>query len=76
MLRRRGGVAITALVVVAVFASPGLALWQTAVARAEATRANEVQSFIIDMFRPLAYSVSEDRPLTVQDAFQLGSSAP
>ncbi len=70
--RHRGGVAITALFLISVLASLGLALWEADVARREADRAGEIQAFIENMFDPLEYNIAEDKPLTVQDAFQQG----
>ena len=48
--RHRGGVMVTALFLVAVFAALGLALWQAQVARHEAARANTVRDFVIGLF--------------------------
>ena len=70
--RHRGGVGITALFLVAILAALGLALWEANVARHEADRAGEVQAFIENMFDPLGYNIAEDKPLTVQEAFQQG----
>jgi tetratricopeptide (TPR) repeat protein/tRNA A-37 threonylcarbamoyl transferase component Bud32 len=48
--RHRGGVAITALFLIAILASLGLALWQAEVARNEAQRANAVRDFVVGVF--------------------------
>lgn len=48
--RHRGGVAVTALFLAAIFAALGLALWQADVARREAARANTVRDFVIGLF--------------------------
>jgi eukaryotic-like serine/threonine-protein kinase len=48
--RHRGGVASTALFLLAVLASLGLALWQANVARDEAQRANSVRDFLLRVF--------------------------
>ncbi|HZX91807.1 MAG TPA: protein kinase [Rudaea sp.] len=70
--RHRGGVAVSALFLIAILTSLGLALWEAEVARREADRAGEIQTFIENMFDPLEYNIAEDKPLTVQDAFQQG----
>jgi len=70
--RHRGGVAISALFLTAILAALGLALWEADVARHEADRAAEIQAFIENMFDPLKYNGVEDKPLTVQEAFQQG----
>lgn len=49
--RHRGGVALTALFLLAVFGASALAVWQANVARAEAQRANAMRDFIITAFR-------------------------
>ncbi len=56
--RHRGGVAVTALLVVGILASLALALWQARVARDEATRANVVRDYIVDLLR----RTTPDRP--------------
>jgi eukaryotic-like serine/threonine-protein kinase len=48
--RHRGGVAGTALFLLAVLASLGLALWQANIAREEAQRANSVRDFLLRVF--------------------------
>src|SRR5258706_10107688 len=58
--RHRGGVALTALFTISVLASLGLALWQANVARREAARAVEIQAFIVDLFDPLGFNVTQD----------------
>jgi eukaryotic-like serine/threonine-protein kinase len=70
--RHRGGVAITALFLLGILSSLALALWQADVARREAARAREVQSFIENLFDPLQYNIVEDQPLSVQEAFGRG----
>ncbi len=49
--RHRGGVAVTALLVLGILASLGAALWQGRVARQEAARANTVRDFMVDLLR-------------------------
>lgn len=68
--RHRGGVVVTALLMLAVLTSLGLALWQGNVARQlatvahdEATRANAVRDFLISVFRGAQPDLpSERRP--------------
>jgi eukaryotic-like serine/threonine-protein kinase len=48
--RHRGGVATTALFLLAIVASLGVALWQASVARNEAQRANSVRDFLLRVF--------------------------
>ncbi len=68
VLRHRGGVAVTALLVLAVLASLGAALWQANVAghaatlaRDEAMRANAVRDFLVSVFRSAQPGVPDDR---------------
>ncbi len=65
--RHRGSVAITAALVVAVFAGLTAALWQANVARYEAARANRVRGFMEDMFTPIDNSVIEAKQTSVHD---------
>jgi tetratricopeptide (TPR) repeat protein len=68
--RHRGGVVVTALLVLAVFASLGVALWQADVARRsavlardEAVRAGAVRDFLVSVFRGAQPELpSERRP--------------
>jgi tetratricopeptide (TPR) repeat protein len=48
--RHRGGVALTTLFLLGIFASLGLALWQARIARNEAQRANTVRDFLVGVF--------------------------
>jgi len=48
--RHRGGVALTTIFLLGILSALGLALWQADVARREATRANSVRDFLIDLF--------------------------
>ncbi|HKV64900.1 MAG TPA: serine/threonine-protein kinase, partial [Rhodanobacteraceae bacterium] len=59
--RHRGGVAITAILLVAVLASLSIALWQTHVARQQAARANMVRDFIESLFAPIRYGVAASK---------------
>jgi serine/threonine-protein kinase len=48
--RHRGGVLTTAAFLLAVFAALGIALWQAHVARREASRADAVRDFVVQLF--------------------------
>ena len=63
--RHRGGVAITAILLVAIFASLSVATWQAEVAhqqalaaRQQALRANTVRDFIESLFAPIRYGAA------------------
>ncbi|WP_136258587.1 serine/threonine-protein kinase [Rhodanobacter lindaniclasticus] len=56
--RHRGGVAITAMLVLAVLVSLSTALWQAHVARRQATRATMMRDFVEDLFAPIQYGVT------------------
>ena len=70
--RHRGSVAITVLLVIAIFAAMGLAFWQANVARREAARAREVQGFVESIFQPLQDGVPRDQTPTVTELLQRG----
>jgi serine/threonine-protein kinase len=66
--RHRGGIAVTTLLVLAVLASLGSAMWQAHVARQSATlasneamRANAVRDFLISIFRSAQPGVPDNR---------------
>jgi serine/threonine-protein kinase len=65
--RHRGGVAITALFVVAVLTSLAIALWQATIARREAARANTVRDFVERIFEPVSEGVAEGKMPTLRD---------
>ncbi len=48
--RHRGGVALTAIFLIALLAAFGVTVWQANVARREAARANTVRDFVIGLF--------------------------
>jgi len=71
--RHRGGVAITALFLLGIVASLGLALWQanvareqTRVARGEAQRANATRDFMVDLFQSASADLPRDQRPTPQ----------
>jgi serine/threonine-protein kinase len=57
--RHRGGVAVTALFLLAVLVSWSIALWQAKVAREQAARANMVRDFVESLFAPLRYGTAK-----------------
>ena len=70
--RHRGSVAITALLVIAIFAALGIAIWQANVAWHEAARAREVQGFVESLFQPLQDRAPRDKTPTVMELLQRG----
>ena len=61
--RHRGGVAITAMFVLAILVSLSLALWQARVARHEAQRAEAIRDFVVDLLDSTAPDVpASQRP--------------
>ena len=56
--RHRGGVAVTAVLVLAILASLSIALWQAHVARQQAQRANAIRDFVVDLLRKTAPDVA------------------
>ncbi len=78
--RHRGGVALTAALVLGLLASFGMSLWQAAVARQEAQRANLVRDFVVGLFDSARARLPRDqRPtpehLVEQAQVQLGALA-
>jgi serine/threonine-protein kinase len=59
--RHRGGVAMTAALLLAIFASLSIALWQAHVARQQAARANMVRDFVESLFAPVRYGVAASK---------------
>jgi serine/threonine-protein kinase len=68
--RHRGGVALTALFVLGILASLGLALWQAQIARNEAQRANETRDFMVDLFQTASADLPRDQRPTPQQLVQ------
>ena len=64
--RHRGGVTITALFLLGIVASLGLALWQASVARSEAQRANATRDFMVDLFQSASADLPRDQRPTPQ----------
>ena len=82
LVRHRGGVAITAALLLALLASLSVALWQAEVARHEAQHAAVIRDFVVELLektapdvpaaqRPdiptLVYAAAKDLPLELQD---------
>ena len=72
MARHRGGVAITAILLLAILASLSIALWQTHVARQQATRANMVRDFIESLFAPIRYGVAASKQPSLDELLARG----
>jgi serine/threonine-protein kinase len=56
--RHRGGVATTAVFMLAILVSLSIALWQAHAARLQAARANAVRDFVESLFAPVRYGVA------------------
>ncbi len=65
--RHRAGVGAVAVLLAAVLAALGVALWQASVARHEALRANSVRNFLEDMFAPIDSGVVDSKQQSVHD---------
>jgi serine/threonine-protein kinase len=59
--RHRGGVAVTAVLGLAILVSLSIALWQTHVARQQAQRANAIRDFVVGLLRKTAPDVAAAR---------------
>jgi len=70
--RHRGGVAITAILLLAILASLSIALWQTHIARQQATRANMVRDFIESLFAPIRYGVAASKQPSLNELLASG----
>ncbi len=70
--RHRGGVAITAILLLAIFASLSIALWQAHVARQQAARANMVRDFVESLFAPLRYGVAASKQPSLAELLSRG----
>jgi len=77
--RHRGGVAITAALVLGILSALGLALWQANIAlrqeqaaRHEAQRANTVRDFIEKLFEPVTEGVAAAKQPTLSDLVAAG----
>lgn len=70
--RHRGGVAVTAVLLLAILASLSIALWQTHVARQQAARANTVRDFIESLFAPVRYGVAPAKQPSLEELLARG----
>jgi serine/threonine-protein kinase len=70
--RHRGGVAITAILLLAIFASLSIALWQAHVARRQAARANMVRDFVESLFAPVRYGVAAAKQPSLAELLSRG----
>ncbi len=67
VVRHRGGVMVTGLLVLAVLSSLGLAVWQATLTRREANRAQAVTQFLLSMFQASEDQLPRDqRPTLAQ----------
>ena len=79
--RHRGGVAITAILLLAIFVSLSIALWQAQVARRQATiaeqqaaRANMVRNFIESLFAPVQYGIAVSKQPSLEELLARGAA--
>lgn len=70
--RHRGGVAITAMLVVAILVSLSIALWQAHIARQQAARANMVRAFVESLFAPVRYGVAASKQPSLDELLARG----
>lgn len=70
--RHRGGVAITAVLMLAVLVSLSAALWQAHVARQQATRATMMRDFVEDLFAPIQYGVAAAKQPSLDELLARG----
>ncbi|HKZ12160.1 MAG TPA: serine/threonine-protein kinase [Rhodanobacteraceae bacterium] len=70
--RHRGGVAITAILLLAIFASLSIALWQAHMARQQAARANMVRDFVESLFAPVRYGVAASKQPSLDELLSRG----
>jgi serine/threonine-protein kinase len=70
--RHRGGVAITAMFVLAILGSLSMALWQAQAARREAMRANMVRAFVESLFAPIRYGVAASKQPSLDELLARG----
>lgn len=79
IVRHRGGVAVTAILLLAIFASATVALWQAHVARQEAqlaqqqaARANTVRDFLESLFAPIRYGIAASKQPSLDELLARG----
>lgn len=79
VVRHRGGVAITVILLLAIFVSLSIALWQAQVARRQANiaqqqaaRANMVRNFIESLFAPVRHGVAASKQPSLAELLARG----
>jgi eukaryotic-like serine/threonine-protein kinase len=70
--RHRGGVATTAVFMLAILVSLSVALWQAHVAREQAARANMVRDFVESLFAPIRYGVAATKQPSLDELLAHG----
>ncbi len=70
--RHRGGVATTAVFMLAILVSLSIALWQAHVAREQAARANMVRTFVESLFAPIRYGVAASKQPSLDELLARG----
>ena len=70
--RHRGGVATTAVFMLAILVSLSIALWQAHVARQQADRANMVRAFVESLFAPVRYGVAASKQPSLDELLARG----
>ena len=68
--RHRGGVALTTVFLLGLFAALGVTLWQANVARLQAQRANETRDFMVDLFQTASADLPRDQRPTPQQLIE------
>lgn len=79
IVRHRGGVAVTVILLAAILASASVAIWQARIARRQAelaqqqaTRANSVRDFVESLFAPIRYGVATSRQPSLDELVTRG----
>jgi serine/threonine-protein kinase len=70
--RHRGGVATTAVFMLAILGSLSVALWQAHVAREQAARANMVRIFVESLFAPVRYGIATSKQPSLSELLARG----
>ena len=72
--RHRGGVAVSALLLVGMLTSLVVAIWQAQVAREEAQHANEMQAFVESLFEPLDNRTAQAQTPSLRELLERSTS--
>ena len=70
--RHRGGVAVTAMFLLAILVSLSIAVWEAQVARRQAARANMVRTFVESLFAPIRYGVAASKQPSLDELLAHG----